>query len=122
MERPSYAERPRPSHSEQTSQPEEPVYRPLPTVEYTPIVDEALFPPPPPPARGQLASRSGDFLAPADGGTPKDLEREAFNAELDRVAAALEKVCSVSICLPGTLRKALLFAVVRVLCGKHCRL
>ena len=95
VERPSYAERPRPSHSEQTSRHEEPAYRLLPTVEYTPIVDEALFPPPPPPARGQLAGRSGDLTAVADGGTPKDLEREAFNAELDRVAAALEKVCLV---------------------------
>ena len=114
VERPSYAERPRPSHSEQTSQLEEPVYRPLPTVEYTPIVDEVLFPPPPPPARGQLAGRSGDFFALADGGIPKDLEREAFNAELDRVAAALEKVCPVSICLPGTHCKAFLFAVVRL--------
>lgn len=61
-------------------------------MEYTPIIHEALFPPPPPPARGQLASRSGDLTGPADGGTSKDLEREAFNAELDRVAAALEKV------------------------------
>ena len=100
VERPSYAERPQPSHSEQTSKQEEPAYRPLPTVEYTPIVDEALFPPPPPPTRCQLAGRSGDLTVPADGGTPKDLEREAFNAELDRVAAALEKVCSARHLLP----------------------
>ena len=99
VERPSYAERPRPSHSEQTSRREEPAYRPLPTVEYSPIVDEALFPPPPP-TRGQLAGRSGDLTMPADGGTPKDLEREAFNAELDRVAAALEKVCPARHLLP----------------------
>lgn len=99
VERPSYAERPRPSHSDQASRLEEPIYRPLPTVEYTPVVDEALFPPPPPPTRGHLGDRSGDLTA--DGGTPKDLEREAFNAELDRVAAALEKVNSTRFCLLG---------------------
>lgn len=97
VERPSYAERPRPAHFEQASRLEEPAYRPLPTVEYTPIIDEALFPPPPPPAKGQLASRSGDLTGSAEGGTPKDLEREAFNAELDRVAAALEKVNSTHV-------------------------
>ena len=54
-------------------------------------MDEALFPPPPP-SRGPLAGRGGDLTGPADGGAHKDLEREAFNAELDRLAAALDQV------------------------------
>jgi len=94
---PSYAERP-PSYADRPRAPlterpryEEPAYRPVPVVEYTPIIDEGLFPPPPP-TRGQLAGRGGDLTGPVDGGTPKDLEREAFNAELDRLAADLDKV------------------------------
>lgn len=43
--------------------------------------------------RGQLGSRSGD------GSTLKDSEREAFNAELDRIAAAREEVTLPIICL-----------------------
>ena len=90
---------------------------------YNPIVDEALFPPPPPPARGQLAGRSGDLAAPADGGTPKDLEREAFNAELDRVAAALEKVCCKAFASWQTLQCVTFYIVENVVVAwvwQHC--
>ncbi len=86
---PSYADRPRAPLAERPSRYEQPAYRPVPVVEYTPIIDEALFPPPPPSSRG---GRGGNLTGPADGGTPKDLEREAFNAELDRLAADLDKV------------------------------
>ena len=90
---PSFADRP-PSYAsgrvplaERPTRYEEPAYQPVPTAEYAPLVDDALFPPPPPTGRG----RRGDLIG-QDGGTPKDLEREAFNAELDRLAADLDKV------------------------------
>lgn len=85
---PSYAERQRAPLAERPSRHEEPAYRPVPSVEYTPVIDETLFPS----SGGQLGGRGGDLTGPADGGTPKDLEREAFNAELDRLAADLDKV------------------------------
>ncbi|KAL0023373.1 hypothetical protein WJX77_012324 [Trebouxia sp. C0004] len=85
---PSYADRPRAPLAERPTRYEEPAYRPVPVVEYIPIIDEALFPPPPPSSMG---GRGGNLTGPADGGTPKDLEREAFNAELDRLAADLDK-------------------------------
>lgn len=93
---PSYADRPRAPLAERPSRYEEPAYRPVPVTEYTPVVDEALFPPPPPSGRGGLSGRGGNLTGPSDDGTPKDLEREAFNAELDRLAADLEKVATSS--------------------------
>ena len=92
---PSYADRP-PSYAaarvplaERSSRYEEPAYHPVPTSEYSSVVDDGLFPPAPPSAK---SGRRGDLVGQADGETPKDLEREAFNAELDRLAADLDKV------------------------------
>ena len=60
-------------------------------MEYTALADEGLFPPPPPP-RGHGAGKGGYSNQNEDPFQPKDLEREAFNAELDRLAANLDKV------------------------------
>jgi hypothetical protein len=62
--------------------------------------DRPLFPPPPPPKSGAGAHNPG----PVDGdGDEEDLERKAFEEELARVAAELEKVCprhtSVMMCI-----------------------
>ena len=54
--------------------------------------------------RGQLASRPSDVAVQAGGSNPKDLEREAFNAELDRIAAAREEVPLLFMCPTNKLR------------------
>ena len=67
-------------------------------VEYTALADEGLFPPPPAP-RGHGAGKGGYSNQNEDPFQPKDLEREAFNAELDRLAANLDKVNAYVCCL-----------------------
>ena len=68
--------------------------------DFPPFADDpALFPPPPPPSRQPppppRTDAAGDH-AHGDKSAEVDPEREAFLAELDRVAQDLEKVCASS--------------------------
>lgn len=77
---------------------------------FDPFEDRSLFPPPPPP-RPQKSHEAGD------GDDDDDPERRAFEAELRRVAADLDKV--MEIFLMGELNR-LRMAVMKTFALKVC--